>query len=169
MLNNEKINEFISTIKRNYKETKNFLIENPTSLAGSIRATLEFAVKLFWLKKYDKEPVWVVNDKEAFNLHNAIKDEKFSKCFNDFLISDMHAIRQTCNDILHNGKELTMDTAKELSERLEKCIQAIEETLELRIITSKNHTKELSNGFQPQDTTTNKSVPKYRTSANEER
>ncbi len=46
----DKIQEFILNIKSSYKETKLFSIQNPTSLAGSIRATLETAVKLFWLK-----------------------------------------------------------------------------------------------------------------------
>lgn len=145
----DKIQEFILNIKSSYKETKLFSIQNPTSLAGSIRATLETAVKLFWLKKLDKEPVWIVNDKEGFNLHEAIKDKRFSSCFNDFLISDMHEIRKICNSILHDSAELTMGTATEISVRLEKCIQAIETELELTIISSKDKTDKV---FEQVDT-----------------
>ena len=141
----DKIQEFIFNIKSSYKETKLFSIQNPTSLAGSIRATLETAVKLFWLKKLGKEPVWIVNGKEGFNLHEAIKDKRFSSCFNDFLVSDMHEIRKICNSILHDSAELTMGIATEISVRLEKCIQAIETELELTIISSKDKTdKEFS-------------------------
>lgn len=133
---NSKISGFVSIIKDNYKAAKNFSIQEPQICAGAIRTALETAVKLFWLKKYDKEPVWIINGKEEFNLYEAVKDSRFSSLFNEIIISDIHVIRKMCNDVLHGKEPFTVGVAQELLNRLEKCVEAIQSVIELNVITT---------------------------------
>lgn len=52
-----KTDVYVSLIKENYKAAKNSSIKEPQVCAGAIRTALEAAVKLLWLKKYNKEPI----------------------------------------------------------------------------------------------------------------
>ena len=134
----DKYNEtdLVQGINTNLNFVKNIAIEQADKCAGSIRSTLEYAVKLFWLKKYDKKPVWVKGYVEAFDLHKAITDERFSQYFNEIVLGDMHIIRKTCNAVIHDGAPLTLEDAKELLVRLEKCVKAIETAIPMEIIAS---------------------------------
>ena len=128
--------DLIDSIKKNYKAVQAMKIENAQAFAVNIRSSLEFAVKLFWQEKLGKIPVWInLNGREDFNLNEAIKDSRFSNHFERWTITYMHLIRQDCNDIIHGQKDLTVGTAKELIENLEKCINAIEKLLDYSIIT----------------------------------
>ena len=128
--------DLITSIKKNYKAVQAMKIENAQAFAVNIRSSLEFAVKLFWQEKLGKIPVWInSNGREDFNLNESIKDSRFSSHFERWTITYMHLIRQDCNDIIHGQKELTIGTAKELIENLEKCIKAIEKLLDCPIIT----------------------------------
>ncbi len=128
--------DLIDSIKKNYKAVQAMKIENAQAFAVNIRSSLEFAVKLFWKEKLGKIPVWINYGREEFNLNEAINNSNFSKHFERWTITYMHLIRQDCNDIIHGKKELTIGTAKELIENLEKCIKAIEKLLDCPIITS---------------------------------
>lgn len=128
--------DLIDSIKKNYKAVQAMKIENAQAFAVNIRSSLEFAVKLFWQEKLGKIPVWInSNGREDFNLNEAIKDSRFSNHFERWTITYMHLIRQDCNDIIHGQRDLTVGTAKELIENLEKCIKAIEKLLDFSIIT----------------------------------
>lgn len=133
-----KIGGYISLIKENYKAAKNSYIKDPQVCAGAIRTALEAAVKLLWLKKYNKEPIWVINGKEGFNLYEAVKDYRFSSLFNEIIISDIHVIRRMCNDVLHAKAPFTVGVAQELLARLEKCVEAIQSVIEIDVITKSN-------------------------------
>ena len=148
----DKYNEtdLVQGINTNLNFVKNIAIEQADKCAGSIRSTLEYAIKLFWLKKYDKKPVWVKGPNEVFDLHKAITDERFSQFFNEIVLGDMHIIRKTCNAVIHDGAPLTLEDAKELLMRLEKCVKAIETTIPMEIITLPN--KELRNIIAIDDT-----------------
>ena len=126
---------YVSLIKENYKAAKNSSIKDPQVCAGAIRTALEAAVKLLWLKKYNKEPIWVINGKEGFNLYEAVKDSRFSSLFNEIIISDIHVIRRMCNDVLHAKAPFTVGVAQELLARLEKCVEAIQSVIEIDVIT----------------------------------
>ena len=129
-------NDLLATIKKNYTAVRTMKIENSQAFAVNIRSSLEFSVKLFWQEKLGRIPVWInSNGREDFNLNESIKDSRFSSCFERWTITYMHLIRQDCNDIIHGQKELTISTAKELIENLEKCIKAIEKLLDYSIIT----------------------------------
>jgi len=128
--------DLIDSIKKNYKAVQAMKIENAQAFAVNIRSSLEFSVKLFWQEKLGKIPVWInSNGREDFNLNEAIKDSRFSNYFERWSITYMHLIRQDCNDIIHGQKDLTIGTAKELIENLEKCIKSIEKLLDCSIIT----------------------------------
>ena len=128
--------DLINSIKKNYKAVQAMKIENAQAFAVNIRSSLEFAVKLFWQEKLGKIHVWInSNGREDFNLNEAIKDSRFSNHFERWTITYMHLIRQDCNDIIHGQRDLTVGTAKELIENLEKCIKAIEKLLDYSIIT----------------------------------
>ena len=105
--------------------------------AGQIRPALDCAVKLFWLKKLGKIPVWVNRGAESFELFQAITDERFSKHFSKIVIDDMHTIRKMCNDDLHGKAPLSKEDAEELFVRLERCIRAIEKAIPMKIISDK--------------------------------
>lgn len=126
---------YVSLIKENYKAAKNSSIKEPQVCAGAIRTALEAAVKLLWLKKYNKEPIWVINGKEGFNLCEAVKDSRFSSLFNEIIISDIHVIRRMCNAVLHAKEPFTVGVAQELLGRLEKCVEAIQSVIEIDVIT----------------------------------
>ena len=126
--------DLIQGININYDFVKNIAVEQADKCVGSIRSILEYAVKLFWLKKYDKKPVWVKGYTEVFDLHKAITDERFSRHFSKLILADMHAIRQTCNGVLHDNDALTLDDAKDLLARLEKCVKAVEVAIPMKII-----------------------------------
>ena len=133
-----KIGVYVSFIKENYKAAKNSSIKEPQVCAGAIRTALEAAVKLLWLKKYHKEPIWVINGKEGFNLYEAVEDSRFSSLFNKIIISDIHVIRRMCNDVLHAKAPFTVGVAQELLDRLEKCVEAIQSVIEIDAITKSN-------------------------------
>lgn len=126
--------DLVQGINTNLNFVKNIAVEQADKCAGAIRSVLEYAVKLFWLKKYDKKPVWVKGYSEAFDLHQAIIDERFAKNFNDIVIGDMHIIRKTCNAVIHDNAPLTLEDAQELLIRLEKCVKAIEKAIPMKII-----------------------------------
>ena len=133
---NNRIKDCIAIIQASYKEAQSFSVHRPIGFASALRKTLENALKLFWLKKYEKEPIWIGNGKEEFNLYNAINDINFSKEFNNFVISDMNIIRKKCNAVIHNGDTFTIGDSVEYMSRLEKCIEAIQAALALDVISS---------------------------------
>ena len=96
----------VDGINNNIKFVKKIPLEDAGKCAGSIRSALECAVKLFWLKKYDK--VW----KRGFDLNDAINDKKFATSFSRMMLSYMHTIRQTCNAVLHDNDSLTLKKQK---------------------------------------------------------
>lgn len=57
--------DLIQGININYDFVKNIAVEQADKCVGSIRSILEYAVKLFWLKKYDKKPVWVKDTQKS--------------------------------------------------------------------------------------------------------
>lgn len=115
MADNYNENDLIQGINTNLNFVKNIAVEQADKCAGSIRSALEYAVKLFWLKKYDKKPVWVKGYIESFDLHKAVIDEKFSQYFNEIILGDMHIIRKTCNSVMHENAPLTLEDAKEFT------------------------------------------------------
>ncbi len=126
--------DLVQGINSNINFVKNITETQADKCAGSIRSALEYAVKLFWLKKYDKIPVWVKGNIETFDLHNAIIDERFSQYFNEIVLGDMHIIRKTCNSVLHGSGRLTFGDVNELLARLEKCIKALENAISMTIL-----------------------------------
>ncbi len=141
--------DLIRGINENMRFVRKALIndaENANKCTGSIRSALEYAVKLFWLKKYDKKPVWVEGDIERFVLHKAISDEKFSQHFSKITLEYMRIIRQTGNGVLHHNDPLTLDETKDLLAMLEKCVKAIENAIPMEIITPSKITANVDAG-----------------------
>lgn len=137
--------DLINSIKKNYKSVQEMKIENSQAFAVSIRSSLEFAVKLFWQERLGKIPTWqTVNGRQDFNLNEAIRDSQFSNYFERWTVTYMHLIRQDCNDIIHGHKDLTVGTAKELIENLEKCLKAIEKLLGYSLIPPVNDLPKIS-------------------------
>lgn len=134
MVDNYNEKALVKGINENISFVKNIPIEDAVKCVGSIRSAFEYAVKLFWLKKYNKKPVWVKSDTECFDLHKAITDERFSQYFSKMTLSYMHIIRQTCNGVLHDNDPLTFYEAKDLLVMLEKCIKAIGEAIPMEIL-----------------------------------
>lgn len=134
MVDNYNEKDLVKGINENISFVKNIPIEDAVKCVGSIRSAFEYAVKLFWLKKYNKKPVWVKGDTECFDLHKALTDERFSQYFSKMTLSYMHIIRQTCNGVLHDNDPLTFDEAKDLLIMLEKCIKAIGEAIPMEIL-----------------------------------
>lgn len=133
MINNSREHDLIRGINENMNFVRSIPIEDAGKCAGSIRSVLEYAVKLFWLKKYGKEPVGI--KKDHVDLYQAITDKRFSQYFSKMTISYMHIIRQIGNGVLHSNDSLTLDEAKELLAMLEKCVKAIENAIPMEIIT----------------------------------
>ena len=138
---NEKVqptkDELLQALNKKFLGVKKMPISDAQSFAGLIRSTLDGAVQYFYKSKYDDIPVWVIGDspKASFNLNKAIEDKKFRQYFDSFIISDMQNIRITCNNILHNPTvSLPVDTARDMLERLEKCIHRIESVLQETIL-----------------------------------
>lgn len=127
-------NNLIKGIIESMTFVKNQPPKDANKCAGSIRSALEDAVKLFWLKKYEKIPVWIKDDREGFDLFEAISDPRFSECFDEITISYMHMIRIRCNKALHSGTPLTVNEAAELLSILDKCIRSIEQAIPLTFL-----------------------------------
>lgn len=117
--------DLIQAINKNYEYLKNANDVQLSQCAGTIRTTLELAVKLFWLQKVDKQPP---------SLCEAINDSRFANNFSKFVISDMHQIRMTCNPSLHNGTPIANNDLKEMIKRLFYCLNQIEQALGVAII-----------------------------------
>ena len=127
--------DLVQGINTNLNFVKNIAVEKANKWADKIRTVLEYAVKLFWLKKYDKRPVWIKKGYyEDFDLCQAITDERFAKNFNDIVLSDMHVIRKIGNVVMHENAPLSLEDAHELLIRLEKCVKAIETAIPMKII-----------------------------------
>ena len=121
----------IEQIKTAYYNAEKMLRVLPEEIGATVRKTLEGAVRLFWTKKIPNE--------RMPSLYEALTDERFSSCFNEFVISDMHAIRKIGNS--GNGgahlssKNVFLPKAEDLLSRLKSCIKAIEDVLDVKIIT----------------------------------
>lgn len=140
-MENQQMNEkdLVNLINENYSAAKKILSNEIPGYAGVFRTALESAVKLFWLKKYGKVPVWVDHGREQFNLNDAINDIKFSSCFNQIFMTDINLIRKMCNKALHpsgadNAAVITVSDAQELFVRLEKCLREISRVINVQII-----------------------------------
>lgn len=124
--------DLIEQIKTAYYNAEKMLRVLPEEIGVTVRKTLEGAVRLFWTKKIPNE--------RMPSLYEALTDERFSSCFDEFVISDMHAIRKIGNS--GNGgahlssKNVFLPKAEALLARLKGCIKAIEDVLEVKIITS---------------------------------
>lgn len=148
--------DLINSIKKNFQSVQEMKIENAQAFAVSIRSSLEFAVKLFWQEKLGQIPTWTsANGRSDFNLNEALRDSRFSDYFERWTITYMHLIRQDCNDIIHGHKNLTVGTAKELIENLEKCLNAMEKLLGYSLIAPVTPIKEVP----PMPKTTPKTNP----------
>lgn len=125
--------DLIEQIKTAYYNAEKMLRVLPEEIGVTVRKTLEGAVRLFWTKKIPNE--------RMPSLYEALTDERFSSCFDEFVISDMHAIRKIGNS--GNGgahlssKSVFLPKAEDLLTRLKSCIKAIEDVLEISIITPK--------------------------------
>ena len=125
--------DLIEQIKTAYYNAEKMLRVLPEEIGATVRKTLEGAVRLFWTKKIPNE--------RMPSLYEALTDERFSSCFDEFVISDMHAIRKIGNS--GNGgahlssKNVFLPKAEDLLARLKACIKAIEDALEINIITPK--------------------------------
>ena len=127
--------DLIQYINNKYQRMEKLLKDVAEDCEDSLRPMLEACVKLFWLVKYDKEPVWVNNGREEFNLQKAIDSEKFSSFFSPFIISDMHSIRLLGNKTVHpNAQRLSASEISELVERLRRIIRETEKVLGCSII-----------------------------------
>lgn len=135
MADNYSESDLVRDINTNLNFVKSIAVEQADKCANSILSTLEYAVKLFWLKKYDKKPVWTKDYIECFDLHKAMIDKRFAQYFNEIALGDMHIIRKTCNAVMHDGASLTLEYAKELLIRLEKCVKSIESAIHMEITT----------------------------------
>lgn len=140
------IQDYIHTINKNYEYLKNADDDQLSQCAGTIRTTLELAVKLFWLQNINKQPP---------SLCEAINDSRFANNFSKFVISDMHQIRMTCNPSLHNGTPIANNDLKEMVKRLFYCLNQIEQALGVSIIKPTQHTKPTIN-----QSTNNSSIDK---------
>ena len=130
----ENKNNLIKTINENYEYLKNIDSSHFTQCIGTIRTTLELAVKLFWLEKIGKIPIIEHNGKEIFNLYEATDDIRFKKYFNNFIYSDIHTIRKVCNQALHDGIVVSDNEIQIIIERLFNCIYEIEHIINLKIV-----------------------------------
>ena len=123
--------DLIEQIKTAYNRAEKMLRVLPEEIGTTVRKTLEGAVRLFWMKKFQNE--------QMPSLYEALTDERFSSCFDEFVISDMHAIRKIGNS--GNGgahlssKSVFLPKAEDLLARLKGCIKAIEDVLDIKIIT----------------------------------
>lgn len=123
--------DLIEQIKIAYNNAEKMLRVLPEEIGATVRKTLEGAVRLFWTKKFQNE--------RMPSLYEALTDERFSSCFDEFVISDMHAIRKIGNS--GNGgahlssKNVFLPKAEDLLARLKGCIKAIEDVLSIKIIT----------------------------------
>ena len=129
--------ELLQILNEKFCEVKKIPVSQAQNFVGLIRSTLDGAVQYFYKSKYNDIPVWVFGDssKALFNLNEAIDDNRFRQYFDSFIISDMHNIRKICNEILHNPvASLSVDTARDMLERLEKCIHRIESVLHETIL-----------------------------------
>ncbi len=124
--------DLMQAINKNYEYLKNANDDQLSQCAGTIRTTLELAVKLFWLQKINKQPP---------SLCEAINDSRFASNFSKFVISDMHQIRMIGNSVVHNGTKITLDETKEMIKRLFYCLNQIEQALGVTIIKPTQPTK----------------------------
>lgn len=137
--------EMVNEINDQIRFIKQVNVEHAMQCLGNARAALEFAVKLFWWKKYG-----IKIEKNAFgapsNLYEATTDDRFEQYFNSVVLSDINVIRKEANDDLHGssrrktndggrGKvKLTLQEANELLRRLDACIYAIEKAIPMQIL-----------------------------------
>ena len=125
--------DLIEQIKTAYYNAEKMLRVLPEEIGVTVRKTLEGAVRLFWTKKIPNE--------RMPSLYEALIDERFSSCFDEFVISDMHAIRKIGNSgnggVHLSSKNVFLPKAEDLLARLKACIKAIEDALEINIITPK--------------------------------
>lgn len=142
--------DLIEQIRNAYNNAEKMLRILPEEIGATVRKTLEGAVRLFWTKKIPNE--------RMSSLYEALTDERFSSCFDEFVISDMHAIRKIGNS--GNGgahlssKNVFLPKAEDLLARLKACIKAIEDVLEINIITPKIDIAEFLNQNNTEKKTT---------------
>lgn len=93
-----------------------------------IFATLEYAVKLFWIRRLGG--VKRYHD----NMSDLTADPRFRSCFGALMLSDMDVIRTIRNKVVHKGEKVALAEANEMFSRVMRCIRAIETAIPLRIL-----------------------------------
>ena len=125
--------ELLATIKQNYTGAHEMNIENSVAFTANIRATLEAAVKLFWKEKLGYIPSWTRGSKEIFITGQAVRSPKFTAFFERWALKEMEYICDACGDSVH-GENMSIDTANELINSLDKSLRAMEKILGFLII-----------------------------------
>ena len=121
----------INTIKLNLESAK----RNLKTCAGNIRTVVEGAVKLFYLKTTGSIPVWAYGSGyKNFSLKKAIKDPRFEKRFDTFILSDLEETYKICSDALHAGTPLAERTAKKAIDRVTEFLLDMQKVIGVVII-----------------------------------
>ncbi len=115
-----------------------------SDITDPILSALKYAVKLFWLKKYNKNPVWATGNVEEWDLCQALTAANFSQQFSKMTLSNMHTIHQICNGVRSDNDSITVGDAKDLLFLLAKCVKAIEDAIPMQIITASSEAPLLS-------------------------
>ena len=113
-------------------------------ITDPILSALKYAIKLFWLKKYNKNPVWATGNVEEWDLCQALTAANFSQQFSKMTLSNMHTIHQICNGVRSDNDSITVGDAKDLLFLLAKCVKAIEDAIPMQIITASSEAPPLS-------------------------
>ena len=121
----------INTIKLNLESAK----RNLKTCAGNIRTVVEGAVKLFYLKTTGSIPTWPQNNGyKTFSLKKAIRDPRFEKHFDTFILSDLEKTYSICSSDLHAGTLHDEEIAQKAIERVTKFLQVMQKVIGVVII-----------------------------------
>lgn len=118
--------ELVTAINKNYSQAKECVDGGrPAASAQYIRAALEGAVNLFWLKKLGRLP--------KFGLQQTIAEYEFRKNFFELSVREMQGLREKTANVLGKIVNLSDEEAADMLSRLKNCIELIGQKLGIEL------------------------------------
>lgn len=127
----EKREQLIEKINKEYQEAEKYITDSITAWAGAMRRALIETVKFVYMEKLGEDS-W--NGQKLFD---ALNNNDFKQYFPEkttTTISDMHKIRELRNSIEYNDEDISMAWRERYLNRLKECIEDVEKVLGISII-----------------------------------
>lgn len=138
MGNNYKLTTYIQDLNASFDKALRNANDDPQIALYHLRKALECLVSIVWIRKQGIDILNPSNSSKRLALFDAMKDKRFSNCYDTLAYNDLNSIRILGNREVHSSsadkkKLADAKTANELIERFRNCVIKTESIVGLRI------------------------------------